>query len=260
MISTTIRSERTLVPPVTAERSPPASRMTGADSPVIADSSTEAMPSTTVPSPGISSSASTTTRSPLRSVEAGTLSSRRSGPTSRRATASVFVRRSASAWALPRPSAIASAKFAKRTVNQSQRAIWRWKENDPRVPTAEEGERREDARRPRRRTSPGSSPCGAGRACGRSRPRPGVTRARSRSLIVGGLGHRIRLRTSGPRPSEVLDDRAEGEGGEEGQRPDDQDHADEQEREERAVDGKGPGRLRPASSSPRATRRSPGSG
>jgi len=33
------------VPPVTAERSPPLSRMTGADSPVIADSSTEAMPS-----------------------------------------------------------------------------------------------------------------------------------------------------------------------------------------------------------------------
>ena len=52
VISTTIRSERTRVPPVTADRSPPDSRMTGADSPVIADSSTEAMPSTTVPSPG----------------------------------------------------------------------------------------------------------------------------------------------------------------------------------------------------------------
>ena len=33
------------MPPVTALRSPPASRITGADSPVIADSSTEAMPS-----------------------------------------------------------------------------------------------------------------------------------------------------------------------------------------------------------------------
>ena len=41
------------VPPVTALRSPPDSRMTGADSPVIADSSTEATPSTTSPSPGI---------------------------------------------------------------------------------------------------------------------------------------------------------------------------------------------------------------
>ena len=52
---TTIRSDSTRVPPVTAERSPPDSRITGADSPVMADSSTEAMPSTTSPSPGISS-------------------------------------------------------------------------------------------------------------------------------------------------------------------------------------------------------------
>ena len=35
---TRIQSDRTSVPPVTAERSPPDSRMTGADSPVIADS------------------------------------------------------------------------------------------------------------------------------------------------------------------------------------------------------------------------------
>ena len=45
VISTTMRSESTRVPPVTALRSPPASRMTGADSPVMADSSTDAMPS-----------------------------------------------------------------------------------------------------------------------------------------------------------------------------------------------------------------------
>ena len=50
---TTIRSESTVVPPVTAHRSPPDSRMTGADSPVIADSSTVATPSTTSPSPGM---------------------------------------------------------------------------------------------------------------------------------------------------------------------------------------------------------------
>ncbi len=42
---TTIQSESTRVPPVTAEKSPPDSRITGADSPVIADSSTEATPS-----------------------------------------------------------------------------------------------------------------------------------------------------------------------------------------------------------------------
>lgn len=54
---TIILSERTVVPPVTAERSPPDSRITGADSPVIADSSTVAKPSITVPSVGITSPA-----------------------------------------------------------------------------------------------------------------------------------------------------------------------------------------------------------
>ena len=53
VILTTIRSDSTVVPPVTADRSPPDSRMTGADSPVMADSSTEATPSTTSPSPGM---------------------------------------------------------------------------------------------------------------------------------------------------------------------------------------------------------------
>jgi len=56
---TTIQSERTRVPPVTAEKSPPDSRMTGADSPVIALSSTDATPSMTSPSAGITSPAMT---------------------------------------------------------------------------------------------------------------------------------------------------------------------------------------------------------
>ena len=64
VIRTLSQSEVTRVPPVTAERSPPLSRMTGADSPVIADSSTEATPSMTSPSLGIKSPASTSTRSP----------------------------------------------------------------------------------------------------------------------------------------------------------------------------------------------------
>ena len=55
VMRTTIRSDSTRVPPVTAERSPPDSRITGADSPVMADSSTEAMPSMTSPSEGITS-------------------------------------------------------------------------------------------------------------------------------------------------------------------------------------------------------------
>ena len=44
VIFTTIQSDSTVVPPVTALRSPPASRITGADSPVMALSSTEAAP------------------------------------------------------------------------------------------------------------------------------------------------------------------------------------------------------------------------
>ena len=47
VILTLIQSEITVVPPVTAERSPPLSRITGADSPVIAASLTEATPSIT---------------------------------------------------------------------------------------------------------------------------------------------------------------------------------------------------------------------
>ena len=119
VMRTTMRSDRTFVPPVTAERSPPDSRMTGADSPVIADSSTEAIPSTISPSDGIMSPASQTTMSPLPSAEAGTRSSVPSGRR-RRASVSERIRRSVSACALPRPSAIASAKLAKITVRKSQ--------------------------------------------------------------------------------------------------------------------------------------------
>ena len=115
VISTTIRSESTLVPPVTALRSPPASRITGADSPVIADSSTEAIPSITVPSPGIASPASTTTTSPRTSSAADF-----SPPSRIFAVASVRIARRLAAWARPRPSASASARLAKTTVSQSQ--------------------------------------------------------------------------------------------------------------------------------------------
>ena len=118
VISTTIRSDSTRVPPVTAERSPPDSRMTGADSPVIADSSTLAMPSITVPSPGMTSPAVTTTTSPLASSDAAT-----SRPSASRAVVVVRIARSAAAWARPRPSASASARLAKTTVSHSQTAI-----------------------------------------------------------------------------------------------------------------------------------------
>ena len=64
---TTIQSDNTVVPPVTEEKSPPDSRTTGADSPVMADSLTLAMPRTTSPSQGMISPAFTRTMSPFRS-------------------------------------------------------------------------------------------------------------------------------------------------------------------------------------------------
>ena len=125
VIRTRIWSDSTRVPPVTAERSPPLSRMTGADSPVIADLSTEATPSTISPSDGIRSPASTTTRSPGFNVKAETSRQlRSSADATSLALASVRVRRRAAACALPRPSATASARFANRSVNQSHRTIW----------------------------------------------------------------------------------------------------------------------------------------
>ena len=118
VIFTLIRSDSTRVPPVTAERSPPDSRMTGADSPVIADSSTDATPSITSPSPGMISPAEPRRYLPRAAWRRQLFRSCRPQaadwpwfPTSRL--------RSVSAWALPRPSAIASAKFANSTVNQS---------------------------------------------------------------------------------------------------------------------------------------------
>ena len=107
------------MPPVTAERSPPLSRMTGADSPVMADSSTVAMPSTTSPSPGITSPATTTHRSPSCSAVEG-FSTREPSGWRTLAMVSARVLRSVAACALPRPSAIASAKLANSTVNHSQ--------------------------------------------------------------------------------------------------------------------------------------------
>ena len=77
VIRTLIQSDSTRVPPVTAERSPPDSRITGADSPVMADSSTDATPSMISPSPGMNSPADTSTMSPARSFELGNLLDRR---------------------------------------------------------------------------------------------------------------------------------------------------------------------------------------
>ena len=86
-------------------------------------SSTEAIPSITSPSAAIASPASTRKASPFLSAVEGTDSNAAPwcGSFSRFAGVSRLARRSPSACAFPRPSASASEKFAKRTVNQSQR-------------------------------------------------------------------------------------------------------------------------------------------
>src|ERR1700760_2676128 len=127
VMRTRIQSDSTWVPPVTAERSPPDSRITGADSPVIAASLTEATPSITSPSDGMVSPASTSTMSPTLRLVPGTRRKPLSEPDSSLAWLSVRVFRSESACAFPRPSATASAKLANSTVNQSQRMIWKVK-------------------------------------------------------------------------------------------------------------------------------------
>ena len=121
----TSQSERIRVPPVTEAKSPPDSRITGADSPVMALSSTDAPPSITSPSQGIISPASTSTTSPLRRSSAGTWSICASccGARSLRAKAVFLTPFKLLACALLRPSAIASAKLANRTVNHSQRLM-----------------------------------------------------------------------------------------------------------------------------------------
>ena len=121
---TTSQSESSLVPPVTALRSPPDSRITGALSPVTALSSTEATPSTVSPSLGMVSPHSTRKKSPSCSSPDGIRSNGVPylGSESFLAFVSCLVRRSAAACALPLPSASASEKLANSTHSHSHRA------------------------------------------------------------------------------------------------------------------------------------------
>ena len=110
----------TVVPPVTALLSPPDSRMTGADSPVIALSSTLATPTMTSPSMGICSPAFTRTMSPGFNSLLFTSEYSDSGSAvfNLRAMTSLRAFFRLSACARPLPSAIASAKFPNKEVNQ----------------------------------------------------------------------------------------------------------------------------------------------
>ena len=112
------QSETTVVPPVTEQKSPPDSLTTGADSPVIADSSTEATPSITSPSPGIISPAETRTTSFFFS-SLDRMSVVEPSEPSRCAVVSFCVFFRLAACALPRPSATDSAKLANNTVTNN---------------------------------------------------------------------------------------------------------------------------------------------
>ena len=120
---TLISSERTVVPPVTAERSPPASRMTGADSPVMADSFTRRRPFDDLAVGGDQFVGGDDEHIAFAQRFGRNMSE--SMPSGMSLWPMVLVRllRRASAWALPRPSAMASAKLANSTVNHSQMAI-----------------------------------------------------------------------------------------------------------------------------------------
>ena len=106
------------------------------------------------------------------------------------------------------------------------------------------------------RTSPGSAPCAADRASRTRRASPAARSAdrRGRLRARGGSGSRECIGSHSEQlpgaHQQVLDDRAERERGEEGERADDQDHADEQ-RRRRAASSPGTSRPTPARSSSR---------
>ena len=97
--------------------------MTGADSPVMALSSTDATPSMTSPSTGMMSPVSTSTTSPLRKVLGLDADRWRDWPVTHRVNCFAItvwrMPRNAEACARLRPSASASAKLANSTVKAS---------------------------------------------------------------------------------------------------------------------------------------------
>src|SRR3954454_22846735 len=229
VICTTIRSERTVVPPVTAERSPPLSLMTGADSPVIADSSTLAIPWMTSPSLGIHSPAVATHSSSRSRAVLGQSSTVRSARR-RCATVSDRVLRNVSACALPRPSAIASAKFANSTVNQR---------NNVTRPVNTFSSVVDELRSLKNRIVVSTEPTPTTNMTGLRMSVRGLSLTKLSPIArrtISGSTSLLSLPISALRSEpELLDDGAEREDGEEGQGGDDEDHAEHQSDEQRSV-------------------------
>src|SRR6266478_4405643 len=254
VMRTRIQSDSTCVPPVTAERSPPDSRITGADSPVIAASLTEATPSITSPSEGMLSPASTRTISPTLRLVPETSRYLLPAPSNSLAWLSVRVLRNVSACALPRPSATASAKLANSTVNHSHRMIWKVK---PRLAPPVTRSRRKITVVSAATTSTtnitGLLIINRGSSFAKAEPMAGITIFGS-SIAETGIRLFILTTSMDVTPKcdrseqgvgvhrEVLDDRAQRQRREEGEAADDQDHADDEADEQAACGRKGSGR------------------
>src|SRR5262245_47202575 len=257
VMRTLIQSDSTWVPPVTAERSPPDSRITGADSPVIAASLTEAMPSITSPSEGMVSPASTSTTSPtFRLVLGISRKPVRPGPVSSLAWVSVRWRRNDAACALPRPSATASAKLANSTVNHSHSTIWNSK------PICSPPVKRSRIRMivVRMVTTSSTNITGffirlRGSSLTKAEPIAGSTilgsnsadtgmRLRIFGVSIGACSGSIRCEQRARGHREMLDDGTERERGEEREAADDDDHAHHQADEQGAGGREGAGRRR----------------
>ena len=246
-----IQSESTCVPPVTAERSPPLSRMTGADSPVIAASSTEATPSIT--SPSRRDEVAGLDQHDVAGLEAGAGHEPRAG---RR-------RRGSSRLACglgPRPAQRVGLRLAAALGHRLGEVGEQHGEPEPEddlereaagppPPVSEVAEEQDGGQRchdlddEHHRVADQSR---AGRACRNASPIAGTEdapgrRASGRAWRVGhGL---LSLSTAlAVEHREVLDDRAERERREEGEAADDQDDADQQADEQRR---RGSGRCRP---------------
>src|ERR1700756_782057 len=186
------------------------------------------------------SPASTSTTSPTLRLVPGTKRTVPSEPDSSLAWLSVRVFRSDSAWALPRPSATASAKLANRTVNHSHRMIWKVK---PRLSLPVTSSRRKITVVSAATTSTtnitGFFIINRGSSFVTDEPMAGITIFGS-SIADTGMrfcSFMVSMEVAPKRDrseqgvgvaSEVLDDRAERERGEEGQTADDQDDADDQ--------------------------------
>ena len=262
VMRTTSQSETTSVPPVTALRSPPLSRMTGAD---FAGHGGLVHAGDALDRPRRRRGSGRRPRPAPRRPPAGrsrraaaTGCGRRGGPGAWPAS-SVRARRRLSACARPRPSATASAKVAKSTVSQSQAAMPAWKPQAlaghaparmartvtstattsvtkitglrtklPRVELAQRVER-------------GARQDGAVGGRGAARRAPRCALAHQRGDVGHGRGPQKVLPAS---MREMLRQRAEGEGGQELQPAQDQDHARQQPGEERRVRREGAGALR----------------